>query len=56
MPGGSEVEYRIVGEDEADPAYGSISWVSPIAQRLLGGESGDEIDLPDGRAEILNVR
>ncbi len=28
--------YRIVGEDEADPKAGTISYVSPVAQRLLG--------------------
>ena len=26
--------YRIVGEDEADPRVGSISYVSPLARRL----------------------
>jgi transcription elongation GreA/GreB family factor len=30
--------YRIVGEDEADPKAGSISFVSPVA-RLLNGQS-----------------
>ncbi len=54
--GGGNLEYRIVGEDQADPAQGSISYVSPIAQRLIGAEAGDEVDMPDGRAEILEVR
>lgn len=56
MPDGSELEYRIVGEDEADPARGRISYVSPIARRLIGTEAGDEVELPDGRAVILGVR
>jgi transcription elongation GreA/GreB family factor len=55
-PGGGELEYRIVGEDEADPAQGTISYVSPIARRLIGAEAGDEVDLPDGRAQVLGVR
>ncbi len=55
-PGGGELEYRIVGEDEADPARGRISYVSPISRRLIGAEAGDEIELPDGWAEILAVR
>jgi transcription elongation GreA/GreB family factor len=34
--------FRIVGEDEADPAHGSVSYVSPLAQALLGKRVGDE--------------
>ncbi len=52
---GSRVAYRIVGEDEADPAAGKISWVSPIAKRLIGAEAGDEIELQDGRAAISRI-
>jgi transcription elongation GreA/GreB family factor len=55
-PGGGEVEYRIVGEDEADPARGRISWVSPLARQLIGAEAGDAVELPDGAAEILEIR
>jgi transcription elongation GreA/GreB family factor len=55
-PDGSRVEYRIVGEDEADPARGSISWVSPLARKLIGASVGDEIELQDGSAEIVEVR
>src|ERR1700682_2730581 len=29
-------KYRIVGEDEADPKAGSISFVSPVARSLMG--------------------
>jgi transcription elongation GreA/GreB family factor len=32
--------FRIVGEDEADPASGSVSYVSPLAQALLGKQGG----------------
>ena len=35
--------YRIVGEDEADPKEGSISFVSPVAQSLMGKAVGDEV-------------
>jgi transcription elongation GreA/GreB family factor len=49
---GAERSYTLVGEDEADPAHGSISWISPIAQALLGRELGDEVDLQGQRAEI----
>lgn len=53
---GGSVAYRIVGEDEADPARGAISYVSPIAQRLIGRAAGDQINLPDGPAEVVEVR
>jgi transcription elongation GreA/GreB family factor len=35
-------KYRIVGEDEADPKAGSISFVSPVAGLLMGKAVGDE--------------
>ena len=33
-------KYRIVGEDEADPKAGSISFVSPVARSLMGKAVG----------------
>lgn len=33
--------YQIVGEDEADPKAGSISYVSPIARALMGKQVGE---------------
>lgn len=53
---GSHVEYRIVGEDEADPAEGRISYVSPIARALIGAAAGDTVALPEGVATILGIR
>ena len=53
---GSPVEFRIVGEDEADPARGLISYVSPIAKLLIGASVGEEITLPEGAAEIVGIR
>ena len=51
--------YTLLGPDEADPAKGSISVVSPVAKALLGKEEGDEvtIDIPKGKItyEILSV-
>lgn len=35
--------YRIVGEDEADPLHGTISWLSPLAQALLDHRKGDRV-------------
>lgn len=34
--------WRIVGEDEADPANGSVSHVSPLARALIGRRVDDE--------------
>ncbi|RDI60828.1 transcription elongation GreA/GreB family factor [Microvirga subterranea] len=48
--------YRIVGEDEADPAKGSISYVSPLAQALMGKEIGDVVIVAQGEAEIVEIR
>jgi len=54
-----EVEYRIVGADEADLAAGSISITSPLARSLLGKEVGDEVKvrMPGGERvyEVLEV-
>ena len=52
---GTERSYTLVGEDEADPAQGLISWISPIAQALLGASVGDEVTLQGQRAEITKL-
>jgi transcription elongation GreA/GreB family factor len=40
---GNRHRYRIVGEDEADPEQGLVSWVSPLARALLGARAGDSV-------------
>ncbi|WEK06313.1 MAG: transcription elongation factor GreA [Candidatus Devosia phytovorans] len=47
--------YRLVGEDEADPAAGSISYVSPIARLLIGKQVGDVVSLGNDELEVLSV-
>ena len=47
--------YRIVGEDEADPKAGSISYTSPIAAALLGKTVGDVATLGDQELEVIAV-
>lgn len=44
--------WRIVGEDEADPAQGSISHVSPLARALLGKAVGDVVVVNGAEVEI----
>jgi len=52
-------DYTLLGPDEADPAKGSISFLSPVGQALLGKEVGDEvtIQIPRGRVtyEITDI-
>ncbi|MBD3264321.1 MAG: transcription elongation factor GreA [Candidatus Omnitrophica bacterium] len=45
-----EVEYTLVGQDEANAARGLISITSPVGKSLLGHEVGDtiEIEVPAG--------
>ncbi len=54
--GETRVEYQIVGEDEANPAVGKISYVSPIARKLLGAAEGDAVALADGEAEVVGIK
>ena len=48
--------YRIVGEDEADPAQGRVSYVSPLARALLSKAVGDVVQVNGAEIEILAVR
>ena len=47
--------FRIVGEDEADPRNGSISYVSPVARALIGRAAGDVVLVADHEIEILSI-
>ncbi|WP_312147685.1 transcription elongation factor GreA [Brevundimonas sp.] len=47
--------WRIVGEDEADPAQGSVSHVSPLARALMGKRVGDEATVAGQSVEIVAV-
>jgi transcription elongation GreA/GreB family factor len=53
---GRRQAFRIVGEDEADPAKGSVSHVSPLAAALLGKSVGDEALVNGAEVEITAVR
>ncbi|SCY73064.1 transcription elongation factor GreA [Microvirga guangxiensis] len=52
---GRRQTYRIVGEDEADPTKGTISYVSPLAQAMMGKEVGDSIPVGTTSAEIIEI-
>ncbi len=54
-----EVEYQIVGEDEANIKEGKISVASPLGRALLGKKPGDEavIQAPGGKRiyEVIDI-
>ena len=52
---GRRQAFTIVGEDEADPRNGSISYVSPVAQALIGKAAGDVVLAGDHDIEILSI-
>ena len=53
--GGRCQAFAIVGEDEADPAAGSVSHVSPLARAVMGKRVGDEVTVAGQSAEIVAV-
>jgi len=56
---GKKVRYQIVGSDEAEPANGRISVMSPLARTLIGKRVGDNVtaQLPGGKKtfDVLQV-
>ena len=50
---GVERGYRLVGEDEAEPAAGLISHASPLARALLGCAVGDTVAFGADALEVL---
>ena len=48
-------KYHIVGEDEADPKAGSISFVSPVAKSLMGKAVGDVVGTSGRELEIIAI-
>ena len=52
---GRRQTFRIVGEDEADPAHGTVSHVSPLARALFGKQVGDTATVAKSQAEIVEI-
>ena len=48
-------KYCIVGEDEADPKAGSISFTSPVARLLTGKTVGDIVGASGHELEIIAI-
>jgi transcription elongation GreA/GreB family factor len=47
--------FRIVGEDEAEPSGGTISYVSPFAQAVMGKSVGDHFEISGEDSEVLAI-
>ncbi|MFG1344324.1 transcription elongation factor GreA [Xanthobacter autotrophicus DSM 431] len=52
---GRRQTFRIVGEDEADPATGSVSYVSPLAIAVMGKEIGDVALVAGREVEVVEI-
>ena len=52
---GRTQRFRIVGEDEADPAAELLSYAAPLARALIGKEEGDTVRAGQSEAEILKI-
>jgi transcription elongation GreA/GreB family factor len=49
-------KFRIVGEDEADPKAGTVSFASPVAKSLLGKAVGEVVGSGSQELEIIADR
>jgi len=52
---GRRQTFRIVGEDEADPSKGAVSYLSPLANAVLGKTVGDTAVVAGDEIEILSL-
>ncbi len=52
---GRRQSYAIVGDDEADPAHGSVSWASPLARAVRGKHVGDVVTFAGQEVEITTI-
>ena len=55
---GKSRSLSIVGDDEADPAKGLVSFSAPLARALMGAEAGDVLEFggEDDAIEVLGIR
>jgi len=55
LEGGEKRVFRLVGEDEADPAKGLIPYVAPLATALMGKSVGDKVEVIHHSAKIIEI-
>jgi transcription elongation GreA/GreB family factor len=51
---GQQRSITIVGDDEADPACGLLSFAAPLCRAMMGAEPGDLLDF-GGKSEALEI-
>lgn len=49
-------DLRIVGEDEANPSHGTVSYISPLARAVMTLGPGETVEIAGGKAEILEIQ
>lgn len=54
---GAEKTLAIVGDDEADPVAGLVSWTAPLARAMIGAEVGELLAFngKDDAIEIIGI-
>ena len=52
---GAEVEYKIVGSNEADPFENKISDMSPVGRALIGAKVGDTVQV-ETPARVVSMK
>ena len=55
FPDGTERAFQLVGEDEADPKAGLISYVAPLAKAMMGKGAGEQLPFGEHAAEIVSL-
>jgi len=55
LASGEKLTFRLVGEDEADPAKGLLPYVAPLAKALLGKSVGDAVEAIHESAKIVAI-
>lgn len=53
---GPEQSFRIVGEDQADPSRGMVSYVSPLARAVMTHRVGETVQIAGQTALIVDIR
>jgi transcription elongation GreA/GreB family factor len=52
---GRRQSWRLVGEDEAEPARGTLPYVAPLAGALMGKSVGDRVTIGTEAVEIVAI-
>jgi len=52
---GADKQVDIVGDDEAEPHEGRVSFSSPLARAIMDAEAGERVDF-GGKAEAIEIR